>query len=63
MAKQARQFAGVRLDPAQKKWLAVGARILGSESAVIRAVIDEAMARGLTFGAVVPESIRRTGGA
>lgn len=52
----------LRPDARQDAFLEAGARILGTKAAVVRAVLDEAMARGVEFGAVfVPDRARKTG--
>jgi hypothetical protein len=63
MAKAKRQFVGFDAQPEHLKWLEIGARVLGSKAAVIRAVLDEAMAQGMTFGARTVADARKAGGA
>lgn len=64
MAKQKRRFVGFDAAAEHLTFLDAGARILGSRAAVVRAVLDEAMAQGMTFGARVgPSAVRKAGGA
>lgn len=63
-APKEEMFVGFRADAKLVQWLEVGARVMGSKSAVLRAVLGEAMAQGMTFGAKVrPEAVRKAGGA
>ena len=64
MSKAKRQFVGFDAQPEHLQFLEAGARILGSKAAVIRAVLDEAMAQGMTFGVRVdPAAARKAGDA
>lgn len=65
MAKDRRRniVVAVALDERQRDYLDVGKRTLGTRSAVIRAVLDQALAAGLTFGARITRDVARKGGA
>jgi len=57
MTKTKRPFVGFNPTDAQLTWLRAAADSLGgprSVAGVVRALIDDAMERGMTFGRVLP---------
>lgn len=63
MKERKRRFVGFDVDEKQWAFLEAAARKLGNKPKAMRAVLDFAMAEGVTFAKPGPAAVRKAGGA